>query len=49
MIDRVFNEECIRSGRHYIGFETNIEYYDMICERISETRQVFDNNLGRWF
>lgn len=40
---------CIRSGRHYIGFETDPVYYDVINERISETKHIFNNNLDRWF
>ena len=25
---------CIRTGRNYIGFELNKEYYDKACKRI---------------
>ncbi len=31
---------CIREGRHFIGFETNKEYFDKACKRIRlEQRQ----------
>lgn len=40
---------CIRSGRHYIGFETDSDYCKLAEKRIAETRRVYDNNLDRWF
>ena len=39
---------CIRSGRHYIGFETDEGYCKIANERISKTRAAYENNLGRW-
>lgn len=33
---------CIRSGRHYIGYETDKGYYDIAMRRISESKRVWD-------
>lgn len=30
---------CIRENRHFIGFETNKDYYDKACKRIREERR----------
>ena len=30
---------CIKEKRHFIGFETNKEYFDIACKRISEEKQ----------
>lgn len=30
---------CIRENRHFIGFETNKEYYDKACKRILEEQR----------
>lgn len=39
---------CIRSKRHFIGFETDEGYCKIANERISKTRAVYENNLERW-
>ena len=39
---------CIRSGRHFIGFETDEGYCKMANERISQTKRVYENNLERF-
>lgn len=39
---------CIRSKRHFIGFETDGNYCKIANERISKTRAVYENNLERW-
>ena len=33
---------CIRSGRHFIGYETDKGYYDIAMRRISESKRVWD-------
>ena len=35
---------CIRENRHFIGFETNKEYFDKACKRIREEQRqlIFD-------
>ena len=41
---------CIRSGRHYIGFETDPEYYAIATERCRETARVIPKKtLEDWF
>lgn len=39
---------CIRSKRHYIGFETDKDYCRIANERIAKTKAVYENNLERW-
>ena len=36
---------CIREKRHFIGFETNEEYYKKACERIKKERKEIENSL----
>ena len=37
---------AIRCGRHYIGFETDKEYYDIAIRRIDEEKLKMDNHTG---
>ena len=30
---------CLKERRHFIGFETNKEYYDKACKRIREEQR----------
>ena len=39
---------CIRSGRHYIGFETDTDYCKTAEERIIETKRIYENTLENW-
>lgn len=39
---------CIRSKRHFIGFETDKGYCDIANKRIAETKVHYENNLERW-
>lgn len=39
---------CIRSKRHFIGFETDEGYFRNANERIANTQVTFSNNLERW-
>lgn len=31
---------CINTGRHYIGYELNHEYYDLTCKRLDEVEKA---------
>ena len=35
-IDKIFNQDCIKEKRHFIGYEITKEYFDIAQERIKQ-------------
>ena len=33
-------EACVNTGRHYIGYELDVEYYELICKRLDKVEGV---------
>jgi DNA modification methylase len=36
---------AVNTGRHYIGFETDSEYFDVACQRLDEAEERIKNVL----
>ena len=48
MFGNMFNTTalaCIKENRHFIGMESNKEYYDIACERIKKEQAESENSL----
>ena len=36
---------CVNTGRHYIGFELDPQYYDIACKRLDEAEGVANGTV----